>query len=190
MSKNSFWAPNHDSFFCKSYFPYINGILKAMSILGLISGSIRIEDESIYYAIGLAIIMVFVNAYIINMRVSYTEFFEWDVLERKKKLNYLFNLFLLCSLFSSLFVISLFQLYTMIIYFGDNFVYYFFPFCSFVWLLNLIKCVELYYNNIFKEYLELPGYLQKKPDNWKNETTKLNDDEKLSRYFYNEFGVK
>ena len=73
--------------------------------------------------------------------------------------------------------------------FRDNFVFYFYPFCSFVWLLNLIKSVELYYNNVFKEYLELPGDLQKKPDNWKNETTKLNDDEKLSRYFYNEFGV-
>ncbi len=51
------------------------------------------------------------------------------------------------------------------------------------------KCVELYYNNVFKEYLELSGYLQKKPDNWKDEITKLSDDEMLSRYFYNDFGI-
>ena len=189
MSTNNFWTPDHNSFFCKRYFPFINGILKAVSILGLISGTIRLEGESIYYAIGLSIVMVFVNAYIINLRVDNTVFFEWDVVERAKKLNYIFCLILVCSLFSTLFMISLFQLYTMIIDYSDNFVFYFYPFCSFVWLLNLVKCVELYYNNVFREYLELTGDLQKKPDNWKNETTKLNDDEKLSKYFFNEFGV-
>ena len=173
MSTNNFWTPDHNSFFCKRYFPFINGILKAVSILGLISGTIRLEGESIYYAIGLSIVMVFVNAYIINLRVDNTVFFEWDVVERAKKLNYIFCLILVCSLFSTLFMISLFQLYTMIIDYSDNFVFYFYPFCSFVWLLNLVKCVELYYNNVFREYLELTGDLQKKPDNWKNETTKL-----------------
>jgi len=189
MSINSFWAPDHNSFFCKRYFPFINGILKAMSTIGLISGTIRLEGESIYYAIGLSIIMVVVNVYIVSLRVDNTEFFEWDVLERKKKLNYIFCLILVCSLFSTLFMISLFQLYTMIIYYGDNFVFFFFPFCSFVWLLNLIRCVELYYNSIFKDHLVLPLHLQSKPENWEDKITKLSDDEKMSRYFYNEFGV-
>ena len=126
--------------------------------------------------------------YAINKVIQNIDFFEWDYTERKKKWSFVTKYILVCSILSSLFVLSVYILHFFIL---DDI-----PIIGkllgllppLLFGFDILNIVSLFHP-FFEQELTLGYKIQKKPENWKDDGKEINKTDEVEEIMHRDFGI-
>lgn len=166
----------------------INGI--ALGVVGVVGIANEAEFEfKLRSMIFLILVGSILPVYATNRVVKGICFFEWDYTERKKKASFIVKYLLVCSIFSSLFMLSGYMLYLFMLY--DDM-----PIASkmlsilptIIFGFNILNIVSLFYP-FFAQELTLGYKMQKKPANWQDKGREIRNEDEMEEIMHRDFGI-
>lgn len=187
MMKVKLFSFNEKSILNNGIARNINGI--SLGVIGFLGIANEAEFEfKLRSIIFLILASSILSIYAANRMIKGIDFFEWDYTERKKKSRFVAKYLLICSIFSSLFMLSGYILYLFM--FDDM------PVVSkilgilptIIFGFNILNIVSLFHP-FFAQELTLGYKIQKKPENWQDNGREIKNEDEIEEIMHRDFGI-
>ena len=184
----TFLSFKEDSILNNGFARGVNLVVWVLILIACIAGENVIRFPAWRFLV-VAVIAGIATAICLEKVMEKTTFYEWDYTERKKKSRFSTCYVMICSSLWVCIWVTAFLIYDTLAIGDLHWVIRLFPIAAILFFVfNVLNLISLF-QPVFEHDLKTAYKIQKKPENWIEDGSEINDDDEIRDIMRRDFGV-